>query len=311
MTRQNAPSPLACPDGIGEKSEYLPVLRLMDVLYVPGAGRARETAMPRLAVTDLDDPRLDAYRHLKRRNETRGAGSCIAEGPLVVRRLLESGRAVRSVLASERRVESIAADVPDEVPLYVVPQEVGEALVGFNFHVGLMACGDRPESADLGAWLADCGRPLAIAACPDINDPENLGAILRLSAGFGLDLILLGPGCCDPYSRRVLRTSTGHALRLPIVESDDFDRDLQRLHEAGVETIATVLDPAAEPLRGFRRGRRSAVLFGNEAHGLAPAHVAACRRRVTIPMAPHADSLNVAVAAGIVLYELGAARHGA
>jgi tRNA G18 (ribose-2'-O)-methylase SpoU len=264
--------------------------------------------MPRVPIAALDDPRLDVYRHLKRRNETRAAGTCIAEGPLVVRRMLESGTAVRSVLASERRVESIAADVPEDVPLYVVPQEVGEELVGFNFHVGIMACGDRPEPVDLAAWLEPVDRPLAIAACPDVNDPENLGAILRLAACFGLDLVVLGPGCCDPYSRRVLRTSTGHALRLPIVASDDFDRDVQRLHDAGIETIATVLDPGAEPLRGFRPARRFAVLFGNEAHGLDPARVAACRRRATIPMAPRADSLNVAVAAGIVLYELGCDR---
>ena len=95
----------------------------------------------------------------------------------------------------------------------------------------------------------------------------------------------------------------GAVFSLPIVRARDIMRDFEWLRrERGVELIATVLDPAAEPLAGARRARRTAILFGNEAQGLAPGHVELCDRRVTIPMRLGTDSLNVMVAAGIVMH---------
>jgi tRNA G18 (ribose-2'-O)-methylase SpoU len=123
--------------------------------------------------------------------------------------------------------------------------------------------------------------------------------------------VVLGPGCCDPFSRRVLRVSMGAALRVPIVETRDLAGDLARLRtEWGFELAATVLDSAAEPLHTAARTNRLAVLFGNEHAGLSPEWIALCDRRVTIPMAGDADSLNVAVAAGIVLHHFTRASGG-
>jgi tRNA G18 (ribose-2'-O)-methylase SpoU len=139
--------------------------------------------------------------------------------------------------------------------------------------------------------------------CPRIDNPENLGAIVRVADVFGTAGVLVGARCPDPLSRRVLRVSMGSALRLPVVSPPDLADELDRLgRDFGFETVAAVAGPDAWPLDDFRSPARLALLLGSEAHGLEPDWLARCDRRVTIPMAPGVDSLNVAVAAGILLY---------
>jgi tRNA G18 (ribose-2'-O)-methylase SpoU len=102
----------------------------------------------------------------------------------------------------------------------------------------------------------------------------------------------------------------GHAFRVPLAESVDLERDLQQIREAGVTLVAAVVDPAAEPLTSFRRTGSLALLLGNEADGLEPRWVALSQRQLVIPMAAGVDSLNVTVAAGIILHAVTSTRPG-
>ena len=271
--------------------------------------------MSRIAIDSLDDPRVAAYHDLKAQRLVRDGNLFIAEGTKIVERLLASDYRTQSVLIAERREAEWAAKVPADVPLYVIPQELGEQLTGFNFHVGVLACGRRKPSRSLDEALqekrvfptlapasAEQAR-LTVVVCPNCDNPENLGAIIRIGAAFGIDALLLGRGCCDPFSRRVLRVSMGAALRLSILESPDLERDLRRLRdEWQVKLFATVLDDAAEPLVQVAKPLRLALLFGNEADGLDARWQTLCDRRLTISMQPGTDSLNVAIAAGIFLH---------
>ena len=268
-----------------------------------------------IAIDSLDDPRVAAYHDLKAQRLVRDGNLFIAEGTKIVERLLASDYRTQSVLIAERREAEWAAKVPADVPLYVIPQELGEQLTGFNFHVGVLACGRRKPSRSLDEALqekrvsptlapasAEQAR-LTVVVCPNCDNPENLGAIIRIGAAFGIDALLLGRGCCDPFSRRVLRVSMGAALRLSILESPDLERDLRRLRdEWQVKLFATVLDDAAEPLVHVAKPLRLALLFGNEADGLDARWQTLCDRRLTISMQPGTDSLNVAIAAGIFLH---------
>ncbi len=259
--------------------------------------------MPVEFIESLDDPRLEPYRNLKATNLTRWSGQFIAEGTLVVERLLASRLPVTSVLVSRRLGTDLLRRVPEDCPVYLLEHALAEKLVGYTFHTGVLACGLRRTSPPLESLFAGEPSGRLLAVCPNVNDPENIGAIIRLSAGFGLAGVILGNGCADPYSRRVLRVSMGTAFTVPLVESRDLSRDLMRLEsEFGVELCAAVLDPRAETLEGAVGSQRMALLFGNEKHGLAPQWTALCRRKLTIPMAAGADSLNVAVAAGIFFY---------
>ncbi|HET6323758.1 MAG TPA: RNA methyltransferase [Planctomycetaceae bacterium] len=261
--------------------------------------------MPVEILTNLDDPRLEPYRNLKATNRTRWSNQFIAEGSLVVERLLASRFQVESVLLSQRLVRQLPARVPEACPIYLLEHELAEQLVGYAFHTGVLACGLRepnPQIEDLVPRDDSFG---LVAVCPHVSDPENVGAMIRLCTGFGLRGLIVGRGCADPFSRRVLRVSMGTALTLPIVESTDLRRDLLRLRDDhGFELCASVLDPRAEALETFVPGPRTGILFGNEKHGLDPRWIELCDRKLTIPMALGADSLNVAVAAGIFFHHL-------
>ena len=250
-----------------------------------------------------DDPRLDPYRDLKqpasRRQET-----FIAEGEKLVLRLVASRCQIESILCTVAARERLRQSLPSEVPVYVTSTPVISGLIGFKFHRGVLACGVRPPQRSLDSICdADSlSQRSLIVLCPEIRDPANLGTIIRTAAAFGASGLVAGREGTDPFSRRVLRTSMGSVLQLPIVQSDDWIFVLNSLHRAKFESIAAVLDPAAEPLAAARRPPRVALVFGNEAEGLPAELVGLCQRRVTLPMAEGVDSLNVAVAAGIVLH---------
>ncbi len=256
--------------------------------------------MNRILVDRLDDRRLDPYRSLKTATLHRRAGLFIAEGDKVVERLLTSDFEVVSVLVSERRASALKPFEKRGFEALVIPDRLATELVGFRFHAGTMACGCRKPPPDLATLAAAS----ILVGCARIDDPENLGSIIRHCAAFGVGGLVLGPGCADPFSRRVIRVSMGNGFRLPILETNDLVADLLRLkNEHGFQLIASVLGRDAERVRGATVSGRAVILFGNEAHGLDPELVDICDRRVTIPMRSATDSLNVSVAAALILYE--------
>lgn len=259
--------------------------------------------MPFERIESIDDPRVWPYRDLPTSRLPRESGLFIAEGRTLVERLLASDYAVASVLLEDRFAEAIGPLVPRDVPILLAERQLVQQIVGFRFHRGVMACGRRRASPTLEELLPVSGKPWTFVVCPDVQDPENLGGVLRNSAAFGADAVLLGSQTPDPFSRRTLRVSMGNALKLPLRESNDLAADLKRLrHEYGVQLIASVLDPDAERLEAVKRPERLAVLFGGEGYGLERRWIELCDRRVTIDMSLNTDSLNVAVASGIFLY---------
>jgi tRNA G18 (ribose-2'-O)-methylase SpoU len=221
-----------------------------------------------------------------------------------VRRLIESGLAIDSIAVTERREHFLDEVLPPDVPLLVLPQEIASQLVGYNFHHGVMACGIRPPDPELDQLVPRMQSPPLIVACPRMTDPDNMGGLIRLCAGFGVGAMLLGSDCSDPWSRRVLRVSMGAAFALPIIESRDLAADLNRLRdEFRFRLLATVLDPRATRLVEIETGTPTVLLLGNESDGLAQGWIDRSDERVTIPMTA-ADSLNVTVAAGIFLHWL-------
>ena len=267
--------------------------------------------MPVIEITDLADPRVALYRNLKDRELERRGRHFIAEGEHLVRRLLGSDFPVESVMLADRRVAELLPIVPEEIPVYAVPQALMNEIVGLKFHSGVLACARRKPPQTLDDVVPKDGERLTLVICPDIANAENIGSLIRLAAGFGADAIILGERCHDPFFRQSVRVSMGTIFYLPLLHTDDLLRDLVRLRdEWGVDLVATVLDETAEPLDRATRTDKLGLLFGGEAQGLEPAYVNACSRRVTIKMHHGTDSLNVAVAAGIFLYHFTRAGAG-
>jgi tRNA G18 (ribose-2'-O)-methylase SpoU len=160
-----------------------------------------------------------------------------------------------------------------------------------------------PDARTLADVSLERSERLTVVACPGIQNPENLGAIVRLCDVFGVDFMLTDGTCPDPLSRRVMRVSMGTALRVPVLVEKYLAETVSWLAaRSGVEWVATVTDARAAPLDRFARPPRLGLVFGSEGEGLSREWVARCARRLTIPMREGAESLNLAVAAGIVLY---------
>ncbi|MFP4143967.1 MAG: TrmH family RNA methyltransferase [Phycisphaeraceae bacterium] len=261
--------------------------------------------MPIHPVTSLDDPRVQPYRNLKDRQLAREHGLFICEGEPLARRLLDSPLNAHSILAAAHRAAAIAADAPADVPVFAAPADLLSDIVGYPFHRGVLACGVRPKPVRAGALLP----ATTLVVCPQLENEENLGVIIRTAAALGADGILLGDQGADPLGRRTVRVSMGAVFTLPVAQSPDLRADLLRLREEhGFELAATVLDEHADDLADYRRPDKLALLLGNEPTGLADDWLALCDAQLTIPMHRGTDSLNVAVAAGIFLYELLAKR---
>jgi tRNA G18 (ribose-2'-O)-methylase SpoU len=206
------------------------------------------------------------------------------------------------VLIDQNRLQVLnGLCVPEGTAVLVLPHEECQQLTGFDFHQGILACGERPPGIGLQDVVSSHGE-VTIVVAPQMTNPDNLGTLLRLSAAFGINAVVLGRGSADPFSRRALRVSMGAALAIPVVEGGTPMEIVGELRDLDVATVATVLGPDAVPLKDAVRPGRVAIFFGNEAHGLSLDVVAASDNRVTIPMSNSVDSLNVSAAAAIVLY---------
>jgi tRNA G18 (ribose-2'-O)-methylase SpoU len=256
-------------------------------------------ALPPIEISEAEDPRVVDYGRLKERWLNAEGGRFVAESERVVRRLIESGLGVHSVLLTAPRLATLADALRGAFPVYLAPQELLDRIAGFHVHRGCLAVGARPGA---GAIPAGARR---LVVLEDLTDVDNLGAIARHAAAFGADALVLSPRCADPFYRKAIRVSLGAVFTLPIVRLARWPDDLRALRADGIELVGAVLEPGATPLARFSPPTRAALLFGAEGPGLSPAARALCDHRVTIPMSPGADSLNVATAAAIFLYALG------
>lgn len=260
-------------------------------------------------VRDSDDPRVDDFRDLsradRRPDRPGGRGLVIAEGVIVVERLLNSPYPVRALMGVQRRLDSLAEALDGvDVPAYAVEADVMAQIVGFHLNRGVLAVADRAPAPDLQRVLAGSRR---LAVLEGIGDHENLGALFRNAAALGVDAVLLGAGCSDPLYRRSVRVSMGNVLRVPFAPLPNWPDDLQQLRDHGYRVAALTPGPDAVPARaaGLDQGK-VAVLLGSEGPGLSRTALRAVDTAVRIPMHRDVDSLNVATAAAVTFYEMNA-----
>ncbi|HZQ26484.1 MAG TPA: RNA methyltransferase [Acidimicrobiales bacterium] len=249
-------------------------------------------------ISDPGDPRVADFAAL--RDRERPPGVFVAEGLLAVEQLLASAYPVRSVLVTPSR----AGQFPG-VPLLVAEQAVLNQIAGFDIHRGVLASADRLPLPSVASVLAGAGS--LVAVLEGINDLENMGALFRNAAAFGVRAVLLSPDCCDPLYRRSVRVSLGHVLHVPFTPLEGTV-GLAAVAAAGFMTVALTPAADAEPIDAFAASvgpdARLALLLGAEGPGLRPGTLAGADRRVRIPLAPGVDSLNVATAAAVAFHRL-------
>jgi tRNA G18 (ribose-2'-O)-methylase SpoU len=259
-------------------------------------------------ITDPDDARLDNFRDLnsidRRPDLPSGKGLVIAEGVLVVQRMLASPFAPLAFLGTDRRLTELTADLAgNAAPFYRASAEVMAEAVGFHLNRGVLAAARRIPERSV-QQVAQGARTIAVLE--GVNDHENLGSIFRNAAGLDVDAVVFGSGCADPLYRRAVRVSMGHALLVPYARATEWPADLNTLRQMGFRLLA--LTPASDAATlsaamTTMRGERVAILVGAEGPGLSHAALKASDQRVRIPMSRGTDSLNVATAAALAFYE--------
>lgn len=265
-------------------------------------------------VTNIDIRGLEPYRTLRRQEHHLREGIFVAEGEKVVRRLLSSGLKVRSLLLTPEWFTALYPDGPargDPSPfipgaeVYIAAKDLLERIVGFNIHQGIMAVAETPAALTAeGLIAAASGGNRLLVALDDLVNAENVGLVVRNCSAFGVDALICGETSGSPYLRRAVRASMGTVFGLPFHASPDLADTLSALAaRAGVATVAA--DPSGEAsLYDSGLSGSVCVVLGNEGSGIRPGVLAACRRRVAIPMWRGTDSLNVSSACAVFLSEV-------
>ena len=261
--------------------------------------------MPIVAVTDLDDPRLQDYRHLRepsrRMGIERAHGMFVVEGHLSVAALLDSSFQARSILVTQEQAHRYSGVT--DVPVFALPAREIERVTGVHFHRGVLAAANRPALPSVAEIARGANRLLVLEG---VNDHENVGSLFRNAAAFGVDGVVLDPTTADPLYRRATRVSLGHVLRVPFARASAWPDALTELRAHGSTVVALTPAPGAESLVALAAEPppRVALVVGAEGPGLTVAAQRQADRCVRVPMAGGVDSVNVATAAAIVLARL-------
>ncbi|KAB2648846.1 MAG: RNA methyltransferase [Verrucomicrobia bacterium] len=258
-------------------------------------------------IQSLDAPELELYLTLRRVEEHERAGVLVATNAKVVQRLLASRFTVVSALLTPAWLEKLEPELrarpESEIVVYLGDKSLLETITGYQLHQGVMAVGRIPPRPDFESLLQQSPLPLLLAAVEGIASAENLGAIVRGCAAFGVHFLIVGETCGSPFQRRAVSGSMGCIFEQPVVQVDDLVETLKALRARGVLCFAAHPRSDAKKLSVVDLRGDCCLVFGAEGPGLTASTLAACDEMVEIPMPSHMNSLNVASATAVFLYE--------
>jgi len=265
-------------------------------------------SLPSVKVDSIDDPRVAAYQYIGDPDRLLELGVFVAEGRLVVRRLIDLRHwDVESILLTEPAQEGLADVLPNTTaPVYLADQNVMNGLAGFNIHRGCLAIVKRPAPATLDRTITG---PLSrVLVLEGVNNPDNVGGLFRSAAAFGIELVVLGPNSGDPLYRKAIRTSMGATLSVPFAKAQQWPGAIRDLRVDGFTVVALTPSLKAAPIEEVWRHAKLALLVGSEGSGLTEDAMHASTLRARIPTTEEVDSLNVTTAASIAMYHCFAER---
>ena len=260
-------------------------------------------------ITDFSSPQLDVYARLSEKQLLHyyepDTGLFIAESPKVIERALNAGHKAVSFLVEDKHIDTQAKEIIERcsgVPVYTAPFEVLKQLTGFELTRGMLACMRRKALPHIADVCKDMRR---VVVLDRVMNPTNVGAIFRNAAALNMDAVLLTNGCSDPLYRRAARVSMGTVFQIPwTFVDDDWQAQLKAL---GFKTIAMALKEDTLDIDNpqLMAEQKLAIILGTEGDGLADSTIADCDYTVKIPMSHGVDSLNVAAASAVALWQLG------
>ena len=253
-------------------------------------------------ITSRENPAVRHYIRLRDRKKTRYDEKLfVAEGLRIVLDALQYPCLVQQVFLTESAWEKYAGTVQQAMQetgqCFRIPDAVGKLMTDTEHTQGVFAVCRMPEQK----LQIDSRKKYLVLY--QLQDPGNMGMILRTGDALGVHGILMAQ-CCDLYSPKVIRATMGSVFRVPVLELPDAPELLALLHQHQICSYASVPSAQALSLTECPLGTGSAVWIGNEGNGLPEDVIHSCRHAVTIPMKGGAESLNAAMAAGILMWEM-------
>ncbi len=261
-----------------------------------------------IRVEDPDDPRFAQFRLNERglasradKRDDAGAGLFLAEGDLVVERAIAAGCRPVAALVDPERIPTVVSLL--DCPIYAGGERVRSVVSRLGVPSAIITLFHRPPRPSVAELAATSERLVVVEA---VDNPTNIGSIIRNAAALGWDGLVLDHTSADPLARRSLRVAMGTVFALPHARSRNLAGDVAALAADGFDLYAMTPSPSAIDIRDVHPAGRRAVLIGSERAGLS-ADVLAMATAVRIPMAPGVDSLNAAAATAVACFALGGA----
>ncbi len=268
-----------------------------------------------IRVTDGSDPRLDPFRWRDRqlaskleRLDAVGAGMFVAEGDLVVDRAIELRYEAVALLCDEPTGIRLAESVGESVQVFIGSEQLRGDVTGLGVPLRATGLFRRPALVSAHDVLS---RATRVVVAEEIDNPTNLGAIVRSAVALGWDAIVLSAGSADPLARRALRVSMGSGLSVPFVrlsQDENLGKLLQQ-HNFVSYAMTPEVNATSLALITVTPGQKTALLLGSERDGLEQDTMTEATHIVRIPMHGGIDSLNVGAAAAIAMHALGPDSH--
>jgi len=249
-------------------------------------------------ITSVKNPLIASLRALKAKKAREDMGLFLVEGEVMLREALSSGLVPRALL-SEAETE-LSSSFPEA---HTVPRSILEAVCDTKTPQPMCAAFELPALTP----LADA--PDRLAALDGVQDPGNVGTIWRTADAAGFQGMLFGEGCADAFSPKVQRAAMGSGFRLPAIPAEPLAPALAELRSRGYKIVASALDGGDfYPIPDL--GERFVLVIGSEARGVSDEVRREADFLAKLPMRGRAESLNAAVAAGIMMYALMREREG-
>ncbi len=251
-------------------------------------------------IESKDNPKIKKYFKLLHKKSCRDdLNRFTLEGVRVLKDALESGIVFDDVFITKSCISKIRHteyDISNLCEYDVISDKVAKHISGVDRSQGAFAIASKPP----GILAQDISNSDFVLALCFIQDPGNLGTLIRTADAFGFSKIVLS-GCCDIYNPKVVRSTAGSLFRVSFLECFDF---LSFLEDVDLKKYAAVVDEAALPISELDlKGEGAVLVIGNEANGLPSEIVKECDKKITIDMSGAANSLNAAVAGAVCMYK--------
>lgn len=242
-------------------------------------------------ITSLQNDQVKQWKKLHKRKERSKSGYFLVEGFHLIEEAFKSQWLIKEIILRE---ETILPESYEDLPVVIVSEGVFQHLAQTETPQGIIAVIQRKEDMTV--------KGNKVLLIDGVQDPGNLGTMIRTADAAGFSSIILGDGTVDVYNDKVIRSTQGSLFHLEIVEGDLIN-EVSNLKNAGFEIWATALENATV-YKEVPLTEKIALILGNEGSGVQPNIIGIADQIVTIPIYGQAESLNVSVAAGILMYHL-------